>query len=444
MTYSSLQQRSEIQYLTGSAIIESPGFSSVGYPNNANCQWRIQADSGYGALRFGIHYFRLEYFNDWVRIYNGFGTDSSQLIAKFTGYLFYLDITTSSYATMHFQSNSGVTDQGFLIYVYSTNEYTQSDTTASPVTTQPMSNSTCGKSSLSGFYGYISSPGYPSYYYGNDLECQWSVETPFGTFIRMSIQSFSLGSGDYLYVYDGDSENNKIIADLEGYVPYNNTIVTSSNFAFLRFTTNSYSVANGFNIRYDAEFYIPPDKLPSQSISCGGTLYENNGTIISPNYPENYQNNVDCIWIIHVPSWYNIVFEVDYFYTEDDFDYVFMYDGTPDQTGPQLAHLTGFYENFNAQIQSSNNSAYIIFHSDKFITAPGFKIQYTSVYYGTSTSATPTETTPMKTTTPWWLRTTDEAGHDKNDVISNIIRRLWERIKNKPIKKRPQETMQKP
>lgn len=40
--------------------------------------------------------------------------------------------------------------------------------------------------------------------------------------------------------------------------------------------------------------------------ACGGfiELYDNDppGYITSPNYPQNYPQNIDCIWVITVPN----------------------------------------------------------------------------------------------------------------------------------------------
>nr|XP_039258011.1 CUB and sushi domain-containing protein 3-like [Styela clava] len=442
-------QCSGITYVWGSPNILSPGYNYPNwYPNNADCQWRIQASNGYNALQFQTHYFSVEYSYDWVKIYNGYGNYSSQLIAHLTGYIpahTYIATSSSPYATLHFQSDSIIPDSGFYIHVYSTNIYPSNVTTAPPVTTQSMLNSSCGTSSLAGYYGYISSPGYPSYYYGNDLECQWSVQTPYGTFVRMRIQSFSLGSGDYLNVYDGYSANSTLIANLWGYVSYGYIIDSSSNFAFLRFITNSYSVSRGFNIRYDAEYSTSTTEAPTQSTDCGDTLYGNSGTITSPNYPGSYENSLDCTWTIHVSSWYCILFVVEYFHTESVHDYVHIYDGTPEQPGSQLAYLSGYYGNSSSQIKANNNSAYINFHTDGSVVKPGFSTQYSTVNCDyVVTGATPTEGTPIEATTYWWRQSNERNNQDENEGSSNIIGRdLWKGAKNRPIRNRPLGEMEK-
>ena len=37
-------------------------------------------------------------------------------------------------------------------------------------------------------------------------------------------------------------------------------------------------------------------------IDCGATLTSSFGTIKSPGFPQNYANNVNCNWLIQLPS----------------------------------------------------------------------------------------------------------------------------------------------
>lgn len=38
------------------------------------------------------------------------------------------------------------------------------------------------------------------------------------------------------------------------------------------------------------------------SVPCGGVLTKRKGTILSPGYPEPYDNNLNCVWKITVPE----------------------------------------------------------------------------------------------------------------------------------------------
>lgn len=42
--------------------------------------------------------------------------------------------------------------------------------------------------------------------------------------------------------------------------------------------------------------------LPVSSVPCGGVLTSRRGTILSPGYPEPYDNNQNCVWKVSVPE----------------------------------------------------------------------------------------------------------------------------------------------
>lgn len=48
--------------------------------------------------------------------------------------------------------------------------------------------------------------------------------------------------------------------------------------------------------------YVPTlfDFVPL--VPCGGTLTARRGTILSPGYPEPYDNNQNCVWKVSVPE----------------------------------------------------------------------------------------------------------------------------------------------
>lgn len=38
------------------------------------------------------------------------------------------------------------------------------------------------------------------------------------------------------------------------------------------------------------------------TVPCGGVLTARKGTILSPGYPEPYDNNLNCVWKVSVPE----------------------------------------------------------------------------------------------------------------------------------------------
>ena len=47
--------------------------------------------------------------------------------------------------------------------------------------------------------------------------------------------------------------------------------------------------------------------------NCGGWLYSTEGNITSPNYPQQYPNNMDCVWVISPGS---EVIELEFLHVE--------------------------------------------------------------------------------------------------------------------------------
>lgn len=46
---------------------------------------------------------------------------------------------------------------------------------------------------------------------------------------------------------------------------------------------------------------------------CGGLIVREEGFISSPNYPDDYRPNKDCIWKIEVPATYTVAVEFQSF-----------------------------------------------------------------------------------------------------------------------------------
>lgn len=47
--------------------------------------------------------------------------------------------------------------------------------------------------------------------------------------------------------------------------------------------------------------------------ACGGVLEMNNGTIMSPSFPETYPGNKNCVWEIIAPPQYRITLNFTHF-----------------------------------------------------------------------------------------------------------------------------------
>lgn len=66
----------------------------------------------------------------------------------------------------------------------------------------------------------------------------------------------------------------------------------------------------------------PPSHLlpPAADDGCGGTLRGQSGTITTPNYPAEYNNNADCTWTVLAEPGDTIALVFSDFQLEDDYD----------------------------------------------------------------------------------------------------------------------------
>ena len=76
--------------------------------------------------------------------------------------------------------------------------------------------------------------------------------------------------------------------------------------------------------------------------SCDGT-YNSYGYLTSPNYPQDYENNLDCRWTIKAPVGNIIKLSFLDFYTDtDSSDELYIYDGA-NVHGQLLETISGAY-----------------------------------------------------------------------------------------------------
>jgi len=121
--------------------------------------------------------------------------------------------------------------------------------------------------------------------------------------------------------------------------------------------------------------------IGDESQACGTT---ESGVILSPNYPSNYDNNMDKTYSVQVAAGKKIRLIFNEFQLEDPdrrgycaYDYISIENGD----GTKLWHrLCGTF-NFgsDARLDSKSNKVNIIFHSDRSVNGKGFKITWKAV-----------------------------------------------------------------
>ncbi|KAL2083425.1 hypothetical protein ACEWY4_021198 [Coilia grayii] len=114
---------------------------------------------------------------------------------------------------------------------------------------------------------------------------------------------------------------------------------------------------------------------PSCVFSCFFNFTTPSGVILSPNYPEEYGNNMNCVWLIIAEPGNRIHLIFSDFEVESQFDYLIVKDeGMPEPT--TFGTFSG--KDVPSQIASNGHIMRLEFQSDHSNTARGFNITYTT------------------------------------------------------------------
>lgn len=116
-------------------------------------------------------------------------------------------------------------------------------------------------------------------------------------------------------------------------------------------------------------------RLCVSAVSCFFNFTASSGTILSPNYPEEYGNNMNCVWLIISEPGSRVHLIFNDFDVEPQFDFLAVKDdGASDVT--VLGTFSG--NEVPAQLASSGHVVRLEFQSDHSTTGRGFNITYTS------------------------------------------------------------------
>ena len=222
--------------------------------------------------------------------------------------------------------------------------------------------------------------------YQNNSDCRWLIQPSNATSITLTFQSFSLLSGDSVFVYNGSTITAPRIGAFSG-----NSLppaVTSTGGVMLvRFVSNASGTADGFTASYTSTLNVPC--YGTQTVSgASGTITDGSGS-------SNYQSNADCKWIINAPSGsVGIRMEFTQFRTEANYDFVTLYDGNAVNSNYLIRRFSG--TSLPPTVTSATPQALVYFTTDESITDAGWSLNYTAISQpycqGTTTLTAPSGT----------------------------------------------------
>ncbi|XP_025091806.1 cubilin-like isoform X1 [Pomacea canaliculata] len=410
--------------------ITSPGFPNA-YPNDATCTWSIMADnSSLRAVRLDIVRIDLEFSPncslDSITIYDVFSTRREE-VRRFCSYLEEPVVSRGLYLLVMFTSDSAFSGRGFQLRYTSVARPTSTSTTSStrststlPTTTRPSAisvtspsnDSECSSTPVSlsvssGEVGYLQSPDYP-YSSLNESECNWQISTDSNSVIKVTVQGLNLdlcspcGDCDFLLIFDGRSVSNRSLGRVCN--TYFQTVFYSTGpYLYLVMRTKLFS--RGFSLRYEAvdvrRSPTPVTTLSTttQQQSSSGTMPSSNGTVCSsspvplyvdigqvrylqsPNYPQNYFNNADCLWRIYTDNYLVVKVTVEEAHLEQcslcgNCDSLEIFDGSL-TLATKLGTVCG--TSLQTVFYSSGPQLYLRLRTDSSVVSTGFRLRYEAV-----------------------------------------------------------------
>ncbi|XP_071787824.1 cubilin-like isoform X2 [Asterias amurensis] len=343
-------------YLNGeTGFFEFPPYGQV-YDHGLSCAWVITVQDS-KVVYISFTRFKLEsHANcdyDFLQINDG-ASASAYTLGRFCGEDV-PDPITSTHNQLYFwfRSDGSVSYEGFGINWSSVDPE-------------------CGEDLIGSNYGSINSPGYPGNYPVN-RDCVWTVTVDAGMYMTFAFGTLQLETHetcdyDYVEIRDGLTETavslGKFCSTLTP-AP----VQTTGPYAFIRFHSDESLTDTGFHITYTSMSIDP---------GCGGVLTDDDAILISPNYPNPYNHNAECIWTIQIGAGAQIKFTITDLTIEEEancnFDYVELRDGF-DETAP----FVGRYCHADAippPFVSSSNMLWVKFASDSSINAGGFRATY--------------------------------------------------------------------
>ncbi|CAG2171053.1 unnamed protein product [Oppiella nova] len=110
---------------------------------------------------------------------------------------------------------------------------------------------------------------------------------------------------------------------------------------------------------------------------CGGEINAEEGTLQSPNYPEDYRPNKECIWKITVPENFQVALKFQSFEIENHdncvYDYLEVRDGH-NMNSPLLGKFCGY--KVPDAVRSNSNKLLVKFMSDNSVQKAGFSANF--------------------------------------------------------------------
>ncbi|NSW45552.1 MAG: C10 family peptidase [Bacteroidales bacterium] len=209
--------------------------------------------------------------------------------------------------------------------------------------------------------------------YLNNQDCKYLIQPECANSVSLSFDRFELGNGDHVYVYDGTSTADSLLADYTNSNLPGTTILNSSGSAMLiRFVTDGSDNNLGWYASYT-------------TTTCQGTKYltDVTGTVEDGSKTCDYDNSKICTWYLQPANAtaFTLNFQEFDFPSTDQTDNLKIY-----KNSTVTSNLIGTYTSANVppstlDIQGASK-VIVKFTSNSTTTAGGFKLTYNTTLTG--------------------------------------------------------------
>lgn len=199
--------------------------------------------------------------------------------------------------------------------------------------------------------------------YLNNSNCQYLIQLACGNNIHLKFDRFDIAADDAVYIFDGTSTSDNLIA-----VIYGGNIPTEYYSAgtnmLIRFETNNTGTKPGWEVSYNIEYCKYNGTIFSQAT---GTFDDGSGSC-------NYRNLSNCKWVIDIPNASSISLNFNSFDLAADGDFLSVY-----KNDISTSNLVQKYTYLNVPTGSLLvNASKLIFRffANNSSNAPGWSLTY--------------------------------------------------------------------
>ncbi|KAF7489415.1 Tolloid-like protein 1 [Sarcoptes scabiei] len=218
--------------------------------------------------------------------------------------------------------------------------------------------------------GMISSPNYPQSSPPAEGEyCEWRITGTHGERIIINITDIDIYETNncengYLEIRDGYWFKSPLIGKYCGQGEIQTAMMSKGHRLLISYmaTPNQHN-HRGFNMTYE--------------VICGGDIVAEQGYLQSPNYPDEYRSNKECVWRITVPEGFQVALKFQSFEIENHdncaYDYLEIRDGKSEDS-TILGKFCG--NKIPNEIRGSSNYLFVKFISDSSVNKAGFSATF--------------------------------------------------------------------